>query len=75
MPKLPVVRGRELIRALRREGWFIERTTGHVLLRHPDRPGAVVTVPNHPSDSVPAGTLNSILKQAGLTPERLRDLL
>lgn len=72
--RLPVVRGRELLRALERDGWYIERTRGHHFLRHPDRPGNV-PVPNHPSDIVSPGTLHSILKQTGITPDRLRELL
>lgn len=75
MPKLPVIRGRQLIRALQRDGWVIERTTAHVLMRHPDRPGALVPVPNHPSETIPIGTLNSILTPAGLSPDRLREVL
>jgi predicted RNA binding protein YcfA (HicA-like mRNA interferase family) len=31
-----------------------------------ERDGGKVTVPGHPSIEVPAGTLTSILKQAGL---------
>ncbi|SPF40401.1 hypothetical protein SBF1_2200004 [Candidatus Desulfosporosinus infrequens] len=42
-------------------------TTGsgsHIQLKHPTKTGKV-TVPNHKGDLAP-GTLNSILKQAGL---------
>jgi predicted RNA binding protein YcfA (HicA-like mRNA interferase family) len=42
------------------------RTTGsHRHYRHPTKPGTV-TVPGHPSKDLPPGTLNSVLKQAGL---------
>lgn len=41
------------------------RTKGsHIQLKHPSKPGKV-TVTNHKGDIAP-GTLNSILKQAGL---------
>jgi predicted RNA binding protein YcfA (HicA-like mRNA interferase family) len=34
---------------------------------NPTRPEAgTITVPGHPGDDMPAGTLNSILKKAGL---------
>lgn len=72
--RLPVVRGRELLRALERDGWYISRTRGHHVMRHPEHPGSV-SVPNHPSELVKPGTLHSILRDTGLTPERLRDLL
>jgi predicted RNA binding protein YcfA (HicA-like mRNA interferase family) len=68
------VTGRQLIRALERDGWYVERATGHVIMRHPDRPGSV-PVPNHPSKQIAKGTLRSILHTTGVTPERLRQLL
>lgn len=71
---LPVVTARDLIRALAKEGWYLERTTGHAILRHPDRPGSV-PVPNHPGEELTRKTLRSILSATGVTPERLRELL
>ena len=58
---------REVMKLLRDDGWreIPERTRGsHIQLRHPIKPGKV-TVPSHTGD-IPPGTLNSILKQAGL---------
>ena len=72
--RLPTVRVRDLIRALAKEGWYVDHTSRHTILRHPDRPGSV-PVPNHPSDEVARGTLRSILQATGVSPERLRDLL
>ncbi|MHB1047009.1 MAG: type II toxin-antitoxin system HicA family toxin [Thermoanaerobaculia bacterium] len=37
----------------------------HRQLKHPERRG-LVTVAGHPGDDLAPGTLNSILKQAGL---------
>lgn len=51
---------------LQSDGWFQVRQKGsHRQLRHPSKPGTV-TVAGKPSVDVPPGTLNSILKQAGL---------
>lgn len=72
--KLPVVRGRELLRALERDGWYIARTTRHHVMRHPTKPGRV-PVPNHPSAAVDPGTLASILTMTGLSADDLRKLL
>jgi predicted RNA binding protein YcfA (HicA-like mRNA interferase family) len=72
--RLPVVTGRQLLRALRRDGWFVERTGNHHILRHPSKPGSVA-VPNHPSQEIREGTLGSILATTSITPERLRELL
>jgi predicted RNA binding protein YcfA (HicA-like mRNA interferase family) len=75
MSDLPVVRPRQLIRALERAGFFVHHIRGsHHYLRHPDRPGLLITVPVHRGD-LKRGTLRAILRQAGLTPDDLRDLL
>lgn len=55
---------REIIKRLKKEGWFLVRVTGdHHQFKHPSKKG-VVTVP-HPRKDIPVGTLNSILRQAG----------
>jgi predicted RNA binding protein YcfA (HicA-like mRNA interferase family) len=59
---------REIIRLLQDDGWVIVRTRGsHRQLHHPTKPGTV-TIAGHPSVDMPPGTLNSVLKQAGLKP-------
>ncbi|MBV9757622.1 MAG: type II toxin-antitoxin system HicA family toxin [Alphaproteobacteria bacterium] len=71
MTELPVVRPRQLLRALERAGFFLHHVRGsHHYLRHPDKPGVLVTVPVHNRD-LKRGTL----REAGLTPEELRRLL
>ncbi len=56
----------ELLRILGKEGWVVVRQRGsHRQLHHPTKPGTV-TVAGKPSVDVPPGTLNSVLKQAGL---------
>ncbi len=75
MSDLPVVRPRQLIRALERAGFFVHHIRGsHHYLRHPERPGLMITVPYHNRD-LKRGTLRAILRQAGLTADELRDLL
>lgn len=58
---------REILKLLSDDGWYgvPNRTKGsHIQLKHPAKPGKV-TVPNHSGD-IPPGTLNSILRQAGV---------
>jgi predicted RNA binding protein YcfA (HicA-like mRNA interferase family) len=56
----------EVLRLLQDDGWFLAATRGsHRQFKHPSKPGRV-TVPGKPSDDLAIGTLNSILKQAGL---------
>lgn len=56
----------DLLRALQSDGWYLVATRGsHRQFRHHSKPGRV-TVAGKPSDDLAPGTLNSILKQAGL---------
>jgi predicted RNA binding protein YcfA (HicA-like mRNA interferase family) len=57
---------RDTIKLVKRDGWRIVNQEGsHRQYKHPTKPGKV-TIAGHPSDDVAPGTLNSILKQAGL---------
>jgi predicted RNA binding protein YcfA (HicA-like mRNA interferase family) len=56
----------EVTRVLQGDGWFLGAARGsHRQFKHATKPGRV-TVPGKPSDDLAPGTLNSILKQAGL---------
>jgi predicted RNA binding protein YcfA (HicA-like mRNA interferase family) len=75
MSKLPQVKGDRLVSALRKEGWYVDRTRGsHVIMRHEDRPGAKVIIPVH-GKPVKPGALGNILKKAGLSAEESKKLL
>ena len=51
---------------LKSDGWVLVATRGsHRQFKHPLKPGRVTVAGKH-SDELAAGTLNSILKQAGL---------
>ena len=57
---------RDVLRKLRDDGWVLVATRGsHRQYRHPLK-GGRVTIAGRPSDDLAPGTLNSILKQAGL---------
>lgn len=57
---------REVLRLLHDDGWAVVVTRGsHRQLKHATKPGRV-TVAGKESDDIAPGTLNSILKQAGL---------
>jgi len=73
---MPRVTGADLLRALKRAGWYEIRITGsHHQLNHADRPGVLITVPVHAGKQVPVGTLGKILGDAGLTGDELRKLI
>lgn len=57
---------REVIKTLEADGWYHVRTRGsHRQYSHSSKTG-VVTVAGKLSVDIPPGTLNAILKQAGL---------
>ena len=71
MPKLPVLSGREVIRALESVGFDQSRQRGsHVTLR---RDNKVCVVPLHKELAI--GTLSGILRQAGVTSDDLAQAL
>ncbi len=57
---------RDMLDILNKDGWaFIGKKGSHRQFSHPTKPGRV-TVPGKPSDDLPIGTWDSILKQAKL---------
>ena len=73
MTKLPLVSGRECVRALERAGFYLKRQEGsHMILRR-DNPFAQVVVPDH--RELDRGTLRAILRQAGIGVEEFLKLL
>ncbi|WP_078923640.1 type II toxin-antitoxin system HicA family toxin [Thiothrix eikelboomii] len=56
---------KDLIKMVEEDGWYEVRVKGsHHHFKHPTKEG-LVTIP-HPKKDLPQGTVNSILKQAGL---------
>ncbi len=74
MPRLPVLKAMELIRALEKAGFQAIRQKGsHVRLKHPD--GRVVTVPVHPERDIGRGLLRKVIRDAELTRDEFMALL
>lgn len=72
--KLPAIKPAQLIRALKRKGWELDRVRGsHYILIHPEQQRAV-PVPYHNRDLKP-GTLAGILRSTGVSRDELRELL
>jgi predicted RNA binding protein YcfA (HicA-like mRNA interferase family) len=73
MTRLPRIKGKELVRALERAGFTVDRTRGsHVFLRHPD--GRTTTVPIHSGETIGPGLLRAILRDVELSVDELADL-
>jgi predicted RNA binding protein YcfA (HicA-like mRNA interferase family) len=74
--KLAGLNGRDIIRALQRGGFKLIRIRGsHHILRKSGASRSKVIVPVHGARDVPPGTVQSIIKQAGLTVEQFIALL
>jgi predicted RNA binding protein YcfA (HicA-like mRNA interferase family) len=72
MVRLPKLRGREVITALKRAGFAVVRVKGsHHFLRHSD--GRVTVVPVHAGETIGPGLLAKILKDAELDASDLID--
>ena len=73
MSKLPMISGRECVKALKNKNFYIKRQQGsHIILRR-DYPFSQVVVPDH--KELDRGTLRAIIRQAGLSIEDFKRLL
>ncbi|MCK4496396.1 MAG: type II toxin-antitoxin system HicA family toxin [Candidatus Aminicenantes bacterium] len=77
MPKLPRITGKELIRALQKEGFEVARQKGsHVQVRKFVKDEKITfPVPIHTSKILKQGTLKGILRKAGISIDHLSNLL
>jgi len=67
---MPVIKVRDVILMLEKDGWYLVATTGsHRQYKHSVKPGRV-TIAGKPGHDMAPGTYNSILKQAQLKGER-----
>ena len=72
MSKLPILSGKDVVKALTSLGYYVRSQKGsHIHLRHPEK--LAMTIPNH--KEIATGTLRMIIKQSGLTVEEFRELL
>jgi predicted RNA binding protein YcfA (HicA-like mRNA interferase family) len=74
--RLPVVDGRQVVRALTKVGFVVDRVAGsHHVPVYPTDPRRTVTVPVHGAKDLRRGTLRAIVRQAGLNVEEFVALL
>ena len=65
MPKLPIIKPREVIKFLEHEGFFLKRSKGsHLRYHHSDGKKTTIAFHNKP---LRKGTLKSILRQSELS--------
>lgn len=73
MPSLPVLSGREVVRAFEKAGWELSRQRGSHMVMTKDGHIASLSVPDH--REVARGTLRSLIRNSGLTVEAFTELL
>ncbi len=74
MPKLPIIKSKELIKILKKVGFFKHHQVGsHIQFKHLD--GRRVTVPFHSGKDIPRGTLKAILCDLKISIEEFIKLL
>lgn len=75
MSQTPAVSGRQLVKILEGQGWYVKRVRGsHHIMRHPDILDAI-PVPVHGNRSIKRGTLGNILRTAGISRQDFDRLL
>ncbi len=73
MTKLPVISGRQCVKALQKMGFVQRRQSGsHIIMQRND-PFAMVSVPNH--RTLKPGILRKIIKDAGLSVSEFVEFL
>jgi predicted RNA binding protein YcfA (HicA-like mRNA interferase family) len=74
MSGLPVVSGRDAIKAFGKIGYQVDHQTGsHVILRRDTPPFRRLSVPNH--KELAKGTLRKLIRESGLTVQQFSRLL
>ena len=74
MTSLPVVSGRQLVKALAKIGYQFDHQEGsHIILRRQSPPHRRLTIPDH--KEIAKGTLKNIIRESGLTTQGLIKLL
>lgn len=74
MPKPPVIKPKELIKALQKKGFIVDHVSGsHYILYNPDKT-LRATIAYH-IKPIKRKTVMSILKSANISVDELKDLL
>lgn len=74
MSRLPRLKGKDILRALLKQGFLIVRIKGsHHVLKHPD--GRWTVVPIHSGEHIGPGLLLKILHDCQMSKEELENLI
>jgi len=72
MARLPVLSGAEAVKIFEKAGWTVDRQRGSHVILVKDGHMATLSVPDH--KELAKGTLRSLIRAAGMTPEDFEPL-
>ncbi len=72
MPKLPVLSGRQVVRAFEEAGWRQDRQRGSHVVMLKQGSNVSLSIPQH--RVVAPGTLRALIRLAGMTVDEFRQL-
>ena len=73
MSKMIPVSGRDMIKALMKLGFWINRWNGsHVIMENGDK---IISVSCHSNQTMPTGTQRAIIKDVGISVDEFNELL
>lgn len=73
MASLPILSGREVVKAFAKDGWQMVRQRGSHMILVKSGHMATLSVPDH--QGVARGTLRSLIRSSGLTVEQFAALV
>jgi predicted RNA binding protein YcfA (HicA-like mRNA interferase family) len=73
LPELPVISGREALRAFERDGWILRRQSGSHMILTKQGSIASLSIPDH--KELAPGTLRKLIRYSGLSVEDFVRLL
>ena len=75
MSSLPSVTGKQAVKAFGKLGFYVARITGSHHIMKKDGHAYLLSVPVHAGQTLKPGTLRSLVRAAGITPEEFATLL
>jgi len=73
MPKLPIISGKDAVKAFKKDSWVINRQAGDHIIISKENSEVVLYIPQH--KSLKKGTIRKLIKISGLTVEEFVKLL
>jgi len=67
MPVLPILSGKQVVRAFERDGWMMVRQRGSHMILVKEGRMSTLSVPDH--REIARGTLRSLIRDSGMTVE------